>query len=175
MNNKEVNNYKENLLKEKDRLNNLIDELRDDTPFGDTKSPTNERYATGELSAYDNHPGDMGSEVFMHEMQMNLANHEIYRIDLIDRALDKIDQGTYGVCDMCGKNIEDERLELLPETTVCSKCSIHLPQNFQHDYRPVEEDLIDKDDYFYSDLNEYLADINRPIEHDQVDREMRKF
>jgi len=87
MNNKKLQNYKETLLKEKERVTNLIDELQDDTPFGDIKHPTSERYSTGELSAYDNHPGDMGSEVFMHEMQMNLANQHKYRADVIDRAL----------------------------------------------------------------------------------------
>lgn len=175
MNNKELNKYKETLIKEKERVTNLIDELQDDTPFGDHKHPTSQRYATGELSAYDNHPGDMGTEVFMQEMQMNLANQHKYRADVIDRALDKIDLGTYGTCDVCGKKIENERLEILPETTVCAHCSKEMPENNMHEYRPIEEALIDKDDYFYSDLNEYLADINRPIEHDAVDREMRKF
>ena len=171
MNNIEMNNYKEKLLKEKERVTNLIDELQDDTPFGDHKHPTSQRYATGELSAYDNHPGDMGTEVFMQEMQMNLANQHKYRADVID----KISLGSYGICDVCGKNIENERLEILPETTLCAHCSNEQPQNYMNEYRPVEEELLDKDDYFYSDLNEYLADTNRPIEHDTVDREMRKF
>lgn len=41
----------------------------------------------------------------------------------VDAALSRIDEGTYGVCVTCGKSIEEERLELLPATTVCASCA----------------------------------------------------
>ena len=40
----------------------------------------------------------------------------------IDEALEKIEEGTYGVCEVCGKNIPKKRLEALPEATMCIKC-----------------------------------------------------
>ncbi len=40
----------------------------------------------------------------------------------IDEALEKIEDGTYGVCEVCGKNIPKKRLEALPEATMCTKC-----------------------------------------------------
>jgi RNA polymerase-binding protein DksA len=40
----------------------------------------------------------------------------------VERALKKIDQGTYGQCDNCGKEIPRERLEALPYTTLCVDC-----------------------------------------------------
>jgi len=40
----------------------------------------------------------------------------------IDEALEKIEDGTYGVCEVCGKNIPKKRLDALPEATMCTKC-----------------------------------------------------
>jgi len=41
----------------------------------------------------------------------------------IDRALEKLDDGTYGTCDVCGKPILEERLEARPATSRCLECS----------------------------------------------------
>ncbi len=40
----------------------------------------------------------------------------------IDEALENIEDGTYGVCEVCGKNIPKKRLDALPEATMCTKC-----------------------------------------------------
>ena len=40
----------------------------------------------------------------------------------IDEALEKIEDGTYGVCEVCATNIPKKRLEALPEATMCTKC-----------------------------------------------------
>jgi len=40
----------------------------------------------------------------------------------IDEALEKIEDGTYGVCEVCGKNLPKKRLDALPEATMCTKC-----------------------------------------------------
>jgi RNA polymerase-binding transcription factor len=41
----------------------------------------------------------------------------------VDRALDKVDEGTYGLCDDCGQPIGSERLEAMPSSTLCVTCS----------------------------------------------------
>jgi len=41
----------------------------------------------------------------------------------VDRALEKVDQGTYGQCDNCGQPISSERLEVIPFATLCVTCS----------------------------------------------------
>lgn len=103
------------------------------------------REYTEELSAYDNHPADLGTEMFMVEMQGNLENHERYRITEIDRALGKIEEGSYGSCDLCGKEIPEDRLEILPEANICMSCAKEkLPlEAMQGDRgRPIEEKLL---------------------------------
>ena len=44
------------------------------------------------------------------------------RIQDINSALEKIKKGTYGKCENCGKNIDEERLKVLPEARECGKC-----------------------------------------------------
>ncbi|GAB6088316.1 TraR/DksA C4-type zinc finger protein [Alkaliphilus crotonatoxidans] len=100
------------------------------------------REYTEELSAYDNHPGDLGTETFMVEMNANLENHERYRLAEIDRALEKIEKGTYGSCSLCGTEIPTERLDLIPEVSLCMECAKEkLPlEDLQGDRgRPGEE------------------------------------
>jgi DnaK suppressor protein len=41
----------------------------------------------------------------------------------VDRALAKLDEGTYGICDRCGKTISEERLEARPWTALCVACA----------------------------------------------------
>jgi RNA polymerase-binding transcription factor DksA len=43
-------------------------------------------------------------------------------IDMVDRALQKIDQGSYGVCDRCGREISKGRLDALPYAVYCIDC-----------------------------------------------------
>ena len=48
------------------------------------------------------------------------------RVEVL-RALEKLDDGTYGVCDRCGTAIPDERLEARPSSVSCVRCSAEAP------------------------------------------------
>lgn len=50
-------------------------------------------------------------------------------IDQIDKALDKIEEGSYGKCSKCGDQIEEKRLEFNPSATHCSKCQNKLEKD----------------------------------------------
>jgi DnaK suppressor protein len=45
-------------------------------------------------------------------------------LDRVQRALEKVDDGTYGICDVCGKPIDPRRLRAMPEATVCVTCPL---------------------------------------------------
>lgn len=45
----------------------------------------------------------------------------------IEHTLKKVDDGTYGICDRCGKHIETGRLEILPYTPTCRRCELKKP------------------------------------------------
>lgn len=53
------------------------------------------------------------------EILAELSDIEIEILKAIDDALEKIGNGTYGICEVCGKEIEKERLEAVPWTTLC--------------------------------------------------------
>lgn len=93
---------------------------------------------TGELSSYDNHPADIGSETFERGKDLGLKDNERVLLNTVERALEKIHHGTYGRCDRCGAEISQERLEALPWATQCIDCQQLLEEN-DPTPRPVEE------------------------------------
>ena len=58
--------------------------------------------------------------------QIGVGNSLEARLERVDRALAKIEEGTYGTCDVCGKPIDPRRLEAMPESTVCVDCPLPL-------------------------------------------------
>jgi RNA polymerase-binding transcription factor DksA len=75
--------------------------------------------AAGELSSFDQHPGDLGSETFEYEKNVSLLEQVEAELGEIDAAFHRLDHGGYGVCQACGKRIAPERLEALPATRFC--------------------------------------------------------
>lgn len=71
------------------------------------------RDASGDHSAYSFHMADQGSDTYDREKTFLLAARENkYLAELID-AMRRIEDGTYGICMICGKDIEKERLEVV--------------------------------------------------------------
>ncbi|MDQ0256074.1 YteA family regulatory protein [Evansella vedderi] len=95
--------------------------------------------SVSELSNYDNHPGDLGTELYEREKDLALNEHSEHLMDEINNALKAIDEGTYGQCEVCGEEIPYERLEVVPETR---RCINHTEENEVSDNRPVEEAVI---------------------------------
>ncbi|HLR10217.1 MAG TPA: TraR/DksA C4-type zinc finger protein [Sporosarcina sp.] len=77
------------------------------------------RHASGELSMYDNHPADMGTELYERERDQALEVHAASELDKVEQALQAIENGTYGICEICHQSIGYERLEAIPFTTLC--------------------------------------------------------
>ena len=67
----------------------------------------------------DNHVGDMASVTFDRELDEGLGEGAQQTLDQIDRALAKLDAGTFGTCERCGKAIGEERLRARPWATLC--------------------------------------------------------
>lgn len=76
---------------------------------------------TGELSdsTYDNHLADMASETYSRELDEGLEEDAVRQLRAVDEALARIDDGTYGKCEACGREIPEERLDAVPWTTLC--------------------------------------------------------
>ena len=81
------------------------------------------RDRAGDLSLYRLHPADVGSESQEQEQDFLLASVEGRRLYAIDEALDRLYKTPeeVGRCAVCGRAIEVERLEVIPETTLCAE------------------------------------------------------
>lgn len=81
-----------------------------------------QRDASGDLSGYSFHMADMATDNFDREFNIGLASNEQQILNRIDEALRKIDEGRYGVCEVCSKPIAQKRLIAVPYARYCIKC-----------------------------------------------------
>jgi len=65
---------------------------------------------------------DLASEERDREINFILSDRERVKIKQIDDALERIEEGTYGVCESCGLEVAEERLEIMPFTRLCRDC-----------------------------------------------------
>ncbi len=128
--------FKERLLEDQQRLEKELNEsnrLNLDESLRDSVK---------ELSSYDNHPADLGSETFEREkdLALKLNMDEIHQ--RIGEALERMDKEKYGNCEDCGREISLERLEALPYTTLCVECQREEEAHHQNRKRPIEEEVL---------------------------------
>ncbi|MCM3175424.1 TraR/DksA C4-type zinc finger protein [Paenibacillus sp. MER 99-2] len=95
--------------------------------------------STGELSSYDNHPADAGTETFERSRDLAVDDTLKDEFDQVSEALERMEDGSYGTCITCGKDIPFERLEAIPYTAYCID---DTPQRDLRNDRPVEEEVM---------------------------------
>ncbi|WP_144510695.1 TraR/DksA C4-type zinc finger protein [Bacillus sp. FJAT-22090] len=98
-----------------------------------------EEFETTELSNYDNHPADNATDLTDKHTRLALRRHYEDEIADIKEALTAMDEGTYGICAECGKEIPLERLKAVPTATTCVE---HAQQEVNEEIRPLEESLL---------------------------------
>ena len=75
---------------------------------------------TGDLAhGAGDHIADSASETYMRELDEGLEENVEHLIFAIDEALERIDEGSYGKCEVCGRDIGEERLRAVPYATLC--------------------------------------------------------
>jgi DnaK suppressor protein len=111
---KELEELRAGLLSERADLQSQIDEIEEST------FSANQSDLTGEVG-FDEEYADAGSATFEREKDLSVVNNHRDLIERIDKALAKMDEGTYGLCDRCGKPIEKARLKALPYANLCLK------------------------------------------------------
>jgi len=102
------------LIEEMEQLKSTIrpaDERREGSPFGKREEEATESY----------------------ELERRLTLEKSIREQLasVEHALQKFEDGTYGLCDDCGKPIPQERLEALPQATLCLDCKARQAKDAQ--------------------------------------------
>ena len=117
-----------------------------------------------ELSGYDNHPGDIGTETYMMEQDKGMKNKLKNTLREIDESLESMEKGTYGICNTCDKEINKERLELIPYLKTCIECSSELTPEVN--FRQLSDEKISgnffgtiKKDHAYFDGEDTLQQV----------------
>lgn len=106
----DIGKLKERVYAQRDTIISKIKRLRREDPFS-----TEDRALIVE-------PGTDASALFGHEKTVVLENQLKKDLKEIEKALDKIKKGTYGICEKCGKPIDVARLEVKPSAIYCLKC-----------------------------------------------------
>jgi RNA polymerase-binding transcription factor DksA len=81
------------------------------------------RDAAGDLSGYPLHMADAGSDNYLSQADLTIAGSAAEALQMLDEALRRIEEGTYGVCRNCGQDIADQRLRALPHARTCYECA----------------------------------------------------
>lgn len=136
MNDAQLRYFEDLLLGMRERVARGMDEQEESLDISLTDS-------ISELSTYDNHPADIGTETFERSKDFALRDNARLVIGAIEDALDRISQGLYGYCERCGDQIPADRLQALPYTTMCMACRAggemrdHVGRR-----RPIEEEVL---------------------------------
>lgn len=113
------------LAKQRQNLLTLKDTLLD-SMSGVAKDTLRSRAEGSEGNAFGMHQADAGSDAYDRDFALNLLSQEQNSLYEIDEALKRIEDGTYGVCEMSGKPIPHIRLEALPFTRYTVECQAEL-------------------------------------------------
>ena len=111
---KELDDLRERLLSEMTELQEQLTTIEEQS-FAASQSDL-----SGEVS-FDEENADAGTFTFERERDLSIENNVRDLMGKIDRALARMDDGTYGLCSRCGKPIEKARLKALPYVDLCLK------------------------------------------------------
>lgn len=78
--------------------------------------------AAGDLSTLPMHLADLGTDSFEQDLSLGLMENKSEVIQEITEALERIKEGTYGLCEGCRKRIPKDRLRAIPYTRLCVQC-----------------------------------------------------
>jgi RNA polymerase-binding protein DksA len=111
---RELADLAERLRTERDDLADQLSTIEDQS-FATTQSDL-----SGDVGV-DDESADAGTATFEREKELSIEQNVRDLIAKIERALKRIDNGTFGVCEICGKPIEKARLKALPYADLCIK------------------------------------------------------
>jgi DnaK suppressor protein len=113
----ELKAYKERLLGLRARLRGDVSQMADAT------LKNNRMQGNGDLSSMPIHMADLGSDNFEQEFTLSLMQSDEGILERVEAALERVEDGTYGICEECGVRIPKKRLEAVPYAVMCVRCA----------------------------------------------------
>lgn len=114
MNAEKLEYFKKLLLEKRKDVIERIEKLREQA----MENPAD----AGNNSGYSFHMADQGTDAMEREKAFLFLSREEKYLQQIDRSLHAIELGEYGICRVCGKEIDEERLKAVPTTRICVPC-----------------------------------------------------
>ena len=108
--------YRKLLLVKREELQGDITHISDETLKKSQKD------ASGDISGYTFHMADVATDNYDREFSLDLASKERGVLVEINYALVKLQEGKFGLCELCKKPISQVRLKAVPYATLCLKC-----------------------------------------------------
>ncbi len=108
--------YKKLLLTKREELLGDISQISEETLKKSQKD------ASGDISGYTFHMADVATDNYDREFSLGLASKERGVLFEINHALQKLQEGNFGLCESCKKPISKVRLKAVPYATLCLKC-----------------------------------------------------
>ncbi|MFQ5584418.1 MAG: TraR/DksA family transcriptional regulator [Calditrichia bacterium] len=116
MNKKKLEYFKNILLEKRLDVLDRIEHLRE------VAMETNYKETSGDHSGYTSHMADQGTDAMEREKAFLFLSREEKYLQQIEQALQLIELGEYGICRVCGKEIDEKRMEVVPTTRICVPC-----------------------------------------------------
>lgn len=110
----DVESFRRRLLEERQRVSAALDYLEEENP-GSLEEESEE-------APLDNHLAETATVTLDREIDYTLKENSEQVLAAIDEALERIAEGTFGICESCGNPIGEERLEAIPYATKCIDC-----------------------------------------------------
>jgi DnaK suppressor protein len=108
-----------------ERLKKKLEDLKNQLTHS-LKGSTAEVKKPDEATGYSQHQADQGTDDFDRTISLEVTSREYAILRQIERALEKIEDGTYGVCDITGEDIPVPRLDAVPYATMTVKAQEQL-------------------------------------------------
>jgi DnaK suppressor protein len=131
MNKQQKEKYRQQLVAMATRLRG------EDTSVGDEALRQAGSDASGNLSNTPQHLADISTDAFEQEMSASLLQNARALQAEVAAALDRVEQGTFGKCQRCGRDIGDGRLQALPYTRYCVDCAQNAQQDGEAGFQPT--------------------------------------
>ena len=113
---KDLKEFKKIVLKKKEEILDDFQHISNDTLRKSQKE------ASGDISGYTYHMADVASDNYDREFSLGLASNEKKFLNELDEALNRIEDGTFGICNDCKSQITKIRLKAVPSARLCIKC-----------------------------------------------------
>jgi RNA polymerase-binding transcription factor DksA len=105
-------------------------------------------------SATDDDSADVAADVYERGKIISLIQNLEVKLRALENAIEKAKKGTYGICEKCGNPIPPERLEIMPETTLCVRCASEREQGIRRSQVVVLDQYEDYDNSDSDDDND---------------------